>query len=112
MQHTDSVYLDCRDRSAGHSLLCLTCSILQVVCTVVWLTRYLFTAWLPLSAALHALLASGDNAAAAQCLSDMSSEAQQVEPTNAALMVQLVSSPRIIIQFCSTSALWHALSAL
>jgi hypothetical protein len=41
--------------------------------------------------ALHALLVSGDGTAAAECLADMASQVQRAEPSNAALMVQLVS---------------------
>jgi hypothetical protein len=55
---------------------------------LLWLAGGLQT--LLLSAALHALLVSGDATAAAQCLADMASEVQRVEPSNAALMVQLV----------------------
>lgn len=43
------------------------------------------------NAALHALLVSGDSRGAAQGLADLASEVQRVEPSNAALMAQLVS---------------------
>lgn len=51
--------------------------------------------------ALHALLVSGDGTAAAQCLADMASEVQRMEPNNAALMVQLVSrSSTVLLSAC------------
>lgn len=76
--------------------VCLTCRgwrLSQRACLLLLL--------LNVATALHALLVSGDGTAAAQCLADMASEVQRMEPNNAALMVQLVSrSSTVLLSAC------------
>jgi hypothetical protein len=58
------------------------------------------------SAALHALLMSGDGTAAAERLADMTSEVQRAEPNNAALMVQLVSQHVLTAEHNGRVTVW------